>query len=172
MKKKKKDKIVSRETISLPSNHQKALSLLKETDHSLREVAELSGMTYDEICDLYAGKPQSDPNVQLFNSELKKIDKQKTEKIKRLMRENKLIVMEEINEFLLEERKKRKSVDEDPELSRDKDVDTLVKVLNALAKASSGIEITQNIQNNIFAGMTPQELIHEYKRLTAIATSS
>jgi hypothetical protein len=152
---------VSRETVRLSPSQAKALDLLKGTDYSLRTVASLSEMSYDEICDLYAGRPANDPAVQLFGSELKKIDKNKTDKIKRLMRENKLIVMEEINEFLLANRK-----------DGVRDEDTLVKVLNALAKASVGIEITNNIQNNIFAGMTPQELVHEYKRLTALATSA
>jgi len=156
-----KKTVVPAETVRLSPSQLKALKLLRGTDYSLKRVAELSNIHYDEMCDLYAGLPPSDPVVQLFGSELKKIDKNKADKIKRITRENKLIVMEEINEFLLANR--RDGV---------RDEDTLVSVLNALSKASVGIEINQNIQNNIFAGMTPQELVHEYKRLTALAASS
>lgn len=157
----KKKSVVAKSTTTLPSNYRKALSLLQKTNFTLKEIADNAGISYDEFCDLYAGKPADSPIVQLFSSELKKIDTQKTDKMKRLMRENKLIVLEEINDFLLDMRKRGV-----------RDEDTLVKILNALAKASSGGEITANIQNNIFSGMSVEELIHEYRRLSALAASS
>lgn len=147
--------------VVLPDPHKKALSLLSKTDLSIREIASDCGFSYDDLCDLYVGKNQKDPIVVLFQAEMKKVEDSVKFKIKRLTAENKLIVLEEINALLRDMRR-----------SGTRDERVLVPVLNALAKASAGIEINSQVNNNIFGSMSTQELVLEFRRLTAIARSA
>lgn len=137
------------------------LSLMSSTELTLKEIAAKVGMDYEKLCDIYIGKDQRDPETVLFHSGLRKIDTIIKEKTKRLTSENRLIVMEEINELLRDMRAKG-----------DRDDRVLVPILNALAKTTAGVEINANIQNNVFNQMTAEDLVHEYRRLTAITAGT
>lgn len=144
----------------LSEQHKEILRLMLSTDNTLSDIAVTVGLPYQHVCDLYIGRPARDPLVIAFQAELKKNDTVLKEKLRRLMTENKLIVMEEINELLRDMRSQKKRDDR-----------ILVPILNALAKSSAGIEITANSITNQFVSMTSQELVHEFRRLTAITTS-
>lgn len=147
--------------VVLPPSHLTALSLLNETTLTIKEIAEKSGLEYESLVRLYLGKDKKDPVVVLFQSELKKIDETIRDRIRRLTAENKLIVLEELNMLLRQLRK-----------SGNRDERVLVPILNALAKASAGIEINTQINNNTYNTMTTQELVLEFRRLTAITRSA
>jgi hypothetical protein len=160
MKKVKRQRIVAKQSAVLPDEYIKALSLLSSTELTMREIAAQVGLNYDSLCDVYIGKNPKDQTTILFQAELKKIDTLIKDKVKRLTTENRLIVLEEINELLRQMRR-----------DGDRDDRVLVSVLNALAKTTAGVEINAQIQNNTFNTMTTEELIHEYRRLTAITTA-
>jgi len=146
--------------IDLNENHHKALRLLT-TSMKFGDVAAECGFTTVQLGDLYLGRPARDPIVALFQSELRKNDEMLRQKIKRLIADTKIMVLEDLNSLVQKERANGST-----------DERVLVPILNALAKASGGIEVTQNIQNNVFNSMTSEEIVHEFRRLTAITVSS
>jgi len=77
-----------------------------------------------------------------------------------LARENKFLALELINGILKEIKSRKKQTLEDQKL--------VATLMNCLSKSSPNVEINSLSFSNT-KGMTPQELIYEFKRLKALS---
>jgi hypothetical protein len=148
-------------TKGLQPKHWKALELWEEGLYSIKEIAAACGMGYDSLLDLFEGNSQKMGELaHLFKAELDKINVRTTSKIKTLSKDNHKIALLMMNDRLKELNKiKKKDVNVSKEVTR---------IMNSLSKVTPSVEI--NSQSLSFTkGMTPEELVYEFRRLSAIA---
>ena len=145
----------------LQPKHFKILELIEEGTLSLKEIASVVGLSYDRVRHLYAGDgPEEGPVAQLFKSEVNKITARNVARVKHLVKDNQKLALLKMNEYLRELQKQKA----DPET-----VERLTTILNSLSKSTPNVEIGSF---SIHKGLTAEEMIHEFKRLGAIARFS
>ena len=160
--KKRKEVYMARHPGKLTDKHWKALELIETGQHSLKRIAEMLGWHPQTLYDLYEGNMKKKGNVAaLFHSELKKIEKKNVKKIQMLVRENKSLALELINEILREIKMKKNASFEERKL--------VATMMNCLSKSSPSIEINNSLSYTNLRGMSSDELVYEFKRLKALA---
>jgi len=146
----------------LQPKHWKALELWEEGLLSIKEIAAACKIPTESMYDLFEGNAQRiGQTAHLFKAEIDKITVRTTSKIKTLVKDNKKIALIMMNERLKElraipDKGNRESLE-------------VNKILNTLSKSTPGIEIGNYHSLNITRGMTPEELVYEFRRLSAIA---
>ena len=146
----------------LQPKHWKALELWEEGLLSIKEIAAACGIPIDSMYDLFEGNSQKiGQTAHLFKAELDKITVRTASKIKILVKDNKKIALIMQNERLKELRALTdRGKDESLEVN---------KILNTLSKSTPGVEIGSFHSISLTKGMTPEELVYEFRRLSAIA---
>lgn len=146
--------------MALNEKHYKLIELYKRNKYSIEELAEKVGLTEQYVNDLIVGNPSTGETGQLFQLELKKVNKEIEARISwknNVCREklvNKLISWADI-------------------VGSGDSVDTktkhkmLVDAVNALNKA---MPYQVNIENYTWKeGMTAEEAVNEFKRIKGLA---
>jgi len=146
----------------LKPKHWKALELWEEGLLSIKEISAACKIPIDSMYDLFEGNGQKMGNTaHLFKAEVDKITVRTASKIKVLVKDNKKIALIMMNERLKELRAREdRGKDESLEIN---------KILNTLSKSTPGVEIGSLHSLSITRGMTPEELVYEFRRLSAIA---
>ena len=154
--------IMAKPTEGLKPKHYKALELWEEGLLSLKEIATACKIPLDSMYDLFEGNSQKvGQTAHLFKAELDKITVRTASKIKTLVKDNKKLALMMMNERLKELRSdKNRGKAESLEIN---------KILNTLSKSTPGVEIGSYHSISLTKGMTPEELVYEFRRLSAIA---
>ena len=145
---------------ALNEKHWKALQLIEAGVLSLKSIAEQCGWSADYMYDLYEGEAKVGKIGELFKTELRKLEKKNTDKIKTLTKENKSLALRLMNDFL-----RRKAT---AEYLSDDDSKLVCGVFNAIAKASPNVEINSSSWSYT-KGLTSEELVHEFNKLRSLA---
>ena len=147
----------------LSAKHWKALELLEEGTLSVKEIAASCKWTDWTLYELMSGNStKTGPVGELFHSELKKIHTRNVSKVKHLFKDNQRLGLIKLNERLRELKKEPCTEDTTYEIC---------KIMNALGKAGPSVEIS-NTSYSFTKGMTPEELVNEFKRLGTLARST
>lgn len=145
----------------LAEKHWKALELIQEGGHTMKEIATVSGIEYTYFTDLYAGDTERAGSVAaVFQAEIKKIHKKQDAKISSLMKESKELCLQQIVRIT-------KDIKAKSRLSKD-DQGMVVKLTTAIGRIQPEIKIDK-FQYKYVKGLTAEELISEFKRLGAVA---
>ena len=150
-------------TTQLSAKHWKALELIEEGTLSIKEIALSVGWSAKNIYDLMSGNTARTGSIgELFYSELKKQHARNTSKVKHLFKENQRLALIKVNERLrdLQSQKPTDAITKE-----------ICKLMNSLGKAGPSVEIS-NTSYSVTHGMTPEELVHEFKRLGTLARST
>ena len=146
----------------LQPKHWKALELWEEGLLSIREIAAACEIPIESMYDLFEGNSQKiGQTAHLFKAELDKITVRTTSKIKILVKDNKKLALIMMNERLKELRAL-------PDKGKDESLE-VNKILNTLSKSTPGVEIGSFHSLSLTKGMTPEEMVYEFRRLSAIA---
>jgi len=146
----------------LKPRHYKALELWEEGILSIKEIAKACDFPVDGMYDLFEGNAQKQGQAaHLFKAELDKITTRTSAKVRHLVKDNKKIALEMMN-TRLKVLKSQKSLTE-------KESGEVNKIMGVLNKATPGVEIGSFHALSITKGMTPEELVYEFRRLSAIA---
>ena len=129
----------------------------------MKEIAEACGFKTDYLYKLYQGHDCTRATGQLFHAEIQKISKKHEKEIKELLKENTFIALGVVNDVL----KRHKALD----YHSDDDVKVVSGIINAIAKLSPSVEITNNSFSYV-KGLQTEELAHELNRLTSLARGS
>jgi hypothetical protein len=149
----------------LQPKHYKALELWEEGLLSIKEIANAVGIPLATLYDLFEGNAQKAGNIaHLFLSELEKITVRSSSKVRKLVKDNKKLALWQVNDRLKELKDLK-----DPTPADRKE---LISILNALNKATPGVEIGSFHSLSVTRGMTPEELVYEFQRLKAIANNT
>lgn len=149
----------------LQPKHWKALELWEEGLLSLKEIAGACKIPLESMYDLFEGNAQKvGQTAHLFKSEVDKITTRTASKVRVLVKDNKKIALIMMNNRLKELRSL-------PKLDRE-DSAEVAKILNTLNKATPGVEIGNYHSMSITHGMTPEELVYEFRRLSALARNT
>lgn len=152
---------MSHVTTQLSAKHWKALELIEEGSVSLKDIAKTIGWGEDTMYALCAGRVDKVGEVgALFHSELQKITERHAARIKTLTKDNKVLALAKINEYLRSLSKKK------PDAEMVKEING---ILNALAKSTPGVEIGQFSYTK---GLSAEDLVSEFKRLSAVARAT
>ena len=149
----------------LQPKHYKALELWEEGILSIKEIAAACKIPLDSMYDLFEGNTKKvGQAAHLFKAELDKITVRSASKIRHLIKDNKKIALEMMNDRL----KELKGITD-----RGKDESLEInKILNTLSKSTPGVEIGSLHSLSITKGMTPEELVYEFRRLSSIARNT
>ena len=150
-----------RQAPKLSEKHWQALKLIEEGKKSLKEIAASLNWSAGSLYDLYQGNVEkANKTAILFEAEVKKISARNVSKIKNLIRDNKVIALCMMNDFLRQKANQSRQTEEDIEL--------IVSVFNALAKATPSVEINANSYSYV-KGLSAEELMHEFNKLKSLA---
>ena len=149
--------------IKLNEKHIRLLNLYKHNKYSLAELAEKSGFTEDHCNDLIVGNPITGVSGQLFQQELKKVNK---EVESRISWKNNICREKLVNKLLMwvEQVGGGDAVDTKTKHKM------LVDAINALNKA---MPYQVNIENYTWKeGMSTEEAVNEFKRIKGLARAA
>ena len=144
----------------LAEHHLKAIQLIEEGKHTMKDIANAVGLAVTTLYDLYEGSERAGVAGQLFYAEIQKITKKNKKKMDELMGENKVLAMRIMNDCL----KRKMALD----YQNDDDVKLVTSIHNSLAKASVGVEIN-NTSYSYTKGLSAEDLMHEFNKLSSIA---
>ena len=146
--------------VKFNEKHLKALALIEQGNLKLGEIAKQCGFSQDYFYDLYEGNTQKCGSIaSAFRIEIENLANKTHKKIKPLLRENKLLILKQLNDRLKEiQQNKRKT-----------NTRELTMILNALGKSSPDVEIEQF---NQFNSMTPEEMANEFRRIKSLVTDT
>ena len=148
---------------NLPPKYWKALELVEEGSLSLREIAQSVGMSEHTMYDLMSGDTKKTGTTgELFYAELQRIHSRNVQKTKHLHKDNEKLALAVLNERL----RKLKSMKPTKVVAAE-----ITKILNSMGKLRPSVAINNNTLN-YFKGLNPEDLVHEYRRLSSIARSS
>lgn len=154
---------MSRPQAKLNEKHYEALRLIEEGNMSIKKIAQQLGWSADYLYDLYEGNVEKTSSVAiLFKAEVDKIEKKNTDKIKFLTKDNKVLALRMMNEYL-----RAKST---LKTRSDDDLKKVVSIFNALSKITHNVEIGSI--HSYTKGLTAEELVHEFNRLKTIANGA
>jgi len=149
---------MARHSEGLSVKHWKALQLIEEGQVSLKEIAVACDMPYDSLMRLYEGNVEKMGNTAaLFQSELQKITKRNSKKIRELVKDNKKLALVKMNDYLRAAQSKK------PTQAMMKEINGM---LNSLAKSTPTVEIGSFSYTK---GITDEDLKNEFKKFSAIA---
>ena len=144
----------------LKPQHYKALELLGEGSLSIKEVADACGIDHGVMYALYEGDIAKVGTVAaLFRAELEKQSIKNSEQTRVLRKDSSKKALYMINERLTHLKTGGKL--------GEKEVREVTRIMNALSKSTPTVEFNQNV--SIYKGYSPEEIVHEFKRLSAIA---
>lgn len=149
--------------MKLNKKHKRILTLLKRNRDDVATIAQKVGMSDEQIWALIRGDTTSNSQelVDLFSEELKKIEKEVDVRVQRemvLTRENLIRRLKSWSESI--------TTEEVGTVSKHKQ---LIDSINCLQKAAPAVNITNYTWKQ---GMTMEEALDEFKRLTALARRS
>jgi len=148
---------MARPAAVLQAKHWKALQLIEEGDLSIKEIAAACGISSEILYDLHEGNSKDQGTLALlFESEMGKINKRISKKIRHLVKDNKQLALRKVNEYLRDLQKTK------ADASMMKEV---TKIINSLSKSTP----TVDMEVSIHRGLTSEELTNEFKRLGALA---
>jgi len=148
----------------LSEKHWQALKLLEGSEVMRKDVAKACGWTPNHLDQLCSGNIEKCGNTAtLFKMEYLKIAVKNAEETKLLVKENVKAAQSLIKRVLAEFSQKKKLDKEDKKL--------LSMYTNALSKCQPNVSIGK-LSYSYTKGLTPEELIHEFKRLKAISEGS
>ena len=155
---------MGRTPTGMNEKHWQAIRLFESGKFSRKEIAEKIGWGYDYLSDLCAGNVGKAGTCAIdFKKELENVEANRDKNIRKLVKENSETAQNLIRRILVELTEKKKLTEEEKKL-----VGTLT---NCLAKSSPNVSI-ENLSYSYINGLTPEEMIHEFKRLKGIAESS
>lgn len=141
----------------LQEKHHTALKLLAEGRLSRNEIAKSSGLSVSTLSGLCAGDVAAQGNVALlFKTEFNKITSKQTEDTLKLLKENKALALEKINQRLRSLLPHKTTKDMTQELTA---------ILNALSKAEPHSDISGGVHTHYH--LTREERVNEFRRLVA-----
>ena len=145
----------------LTDKHRKCLELLKQNKHSVKEIASAVGYTPDYIYDLMSATKATGVIGQLFKSEYDKIAPHIEDRTSRKVAQLRERIVDKLQQWV----NAQKLGDKLTKLSHKQMIDAL----NALTKAVPLL----SVETNIFkTGLTDEDLIYEFRRLSSIAGSA
>lgn len=149
---------------ALPSKYVRALELIESGNLTDKEISKACAIPMAELTDLISGRVERyGVNGDLFAAEMKQIQDRTAERVRFLAKDCTKLALQKVSEHL--------RIIQRDDMS-DNNLKKLIAVINALGKTMPKIDIGQlNVQNNVFAGLTPFELQNEYRRLTNVARS-
>jgi hypothetical protein len=145
--------------VKLKPKHYKALELFEEGLLNIKEIAAACDIPTRSMYELFEGNQEKQGQLAvLFKEELARITQRTTAKIKEMTKDTKKLAIYQLNARLRElNARKKKTVVETKEIC---------SIMNSLAKVTPQVD-TMNI--SMTKGMTAEELVNEFKRLTALA---
>lgn len=150
-------------TQQLSPKHWKALELLEEGSLSVKEIARAIGWSEWTLYELMSGNTAKTGSIgELFYSELKKQHSRNVSKVKHLFKDNQRLSLIKLNQRLRDLQAKKPS---------EKIAKEICKIMNSLGKAGPSVEIS-NTSYSYTKGLTPEEIVHEFKRLGSLARSA
>ena len=150
-------------TTQLSSKHWKALELIEEGTLSIKEIAQSIGWSPWTLYELMSGNVAKTGSAgELFYSELRKQHSRNVSKVKHLFKDNQRLALIKLNERLRDLKTKEPTEETTKEIC---------KIMNSLGKAGPSVEIS-NTSFSYTKGLTPQELVYEFKRLGTLARSA
>jgi len=151
---------LGRKSAGLQPKHYKALELLAEGSLSIKEVGEACGIEPQSMYALVEGDIGKLGQVAaLFQSQLNKLNAKTNDKIRVLSKDSKKKALYMINERLTH-LKRAGNLGE-------REVREVTRIMNTLTKSTPTVEFNQNV--SIYKGYSPEEIVHEFKRLSAVA---
>lgn len=145
----------------LNEKHLKALGLIEKGQHTLREISKEVGWKEDYLYELYEGDTSKAGSVaSVFSAECRKIDKKRSQQLKDLAKTNKSLAHKQILRILTDVEEKRRMSENDRKI--------VISAMNAISKATPNVEIG-NLSYSYTKGYTPEQLIHEFRRLKSLA---
>lgn len=139
----------------LSDMHKKALELIAEGMFSRNQIANQCGFSAATLSNLCSGNIKAAGNIALeFKTEYQKIISKQSEDAVKLLKENKALALEKINQRL---RLLMTQV-----ATKDMTVE-LTQILNALSKTEGGISVEGGIHTHYH--LTKQERADEFRRL-------
>ena len=150
-------------TKQLSPKHWKALELLEEGSLSVKEIAKAIGWHEMTLYDLMGGNTAKTGSIgELFYSELRKQHSRNVSKVKHLFKDTQRLSLIKLNQRLRDLQSKKPTEETAKEIC---------KIMNSLGKAGPSVEIS-NTSYSYTKGLTPEELVHEFKRLGTLARST
>ncbi len=153
-----------RASTELKEVHWKALNLIEEGELSYKEIAEQCGWSPQYLYDLVGGDEKTCGYIgALFSAEVRKINAKLESKINGLLKTNKSLALQLINQ-VLHSFKKIKNLDLD-------EVKVLTRLNDTLAKATPSVKIG-SLSYSYTKGLSAEELLYEFNRLQSIANGA
>lgn len=153
---------VAKTSEGLQPKHWQALELWEEGIMSIKEIAGACKIPVHAMYHMFEGNAQKvGQTAHLFKSELDKITARTASRVRTLVKDNKKLALLQMNDRLKELHKVEKP---GPEQTKE-----IVSIMNTLNKATPGVEIGSYHSLNFTKGMTAEELVYEFRRLTALA---
>ncbi len=145
----------------LSPKHWKALELFEEGTLSLKEIAKACHINQDVFYDLVEGDTSSQgETATLFKSEIDKITTRSAAKIRVLVKDNKKLALQKMNDFLREVQTKKLT---SPILKQ------VVSCANSLSKLTPSVSIGSISYTK---GFTAEDLTYEFNRLSTLARNA
>jgi len=144
----------------LQEKHKKALLYLKQNRFTIEQVAEKVGLTAGRLYELMRGEPRTGELGQLFAAEWGKVNQHVEQ------RTNQRILNIRESLYRLLQRCIESFPSDVAELTGNKRYKQIIDAVNALNKAYPQINIEQYVWK---VGMSKEEAINEFRRLTALA---
>ena len=145
----------------LNKKHLKALELLKNTELPVTEVAKRAGINKDHLYDLIFGDAKAGPVGQEFSQQAQKVEEDQQKRIRTACMKLKEDCVSLLQREVTNDYKNKK-------LAKDKR-----KSLIDTVKALSSGQPTYNIGSVSYSkGLSPEDMVNEFKRLNAIACAA
>lgn len=145
---------------ALNDKHWEALRLLEEGKLKIKDIAKQCGWSASYMYDMVEGKDNCGKIGELFTQELKKLETINSNKIKRLLKDNKQLAMTVLSDYLRDKVAKG-SID-------DNEAKVVSTIVGSLGKMSPSVEVG-SMQWNYTKGLTAEELVHEFNKLKSLA---
>ena len=145
----------------LKPRHYKALELMEDGTLSIKEIAKIVGMSKEHLYDMVEGGDKAGALGHLFQSEIRKVTNRQTAKTRAISKTNAKLAQELLQRELQALKNKETLLDVDRR--------RLVEMTNSLSKSRPSVEIGSISYSR---GLTKEDLIHEFNRLTSIAKSA
>ena len=144
---------------SLSEKHWKALELIEGNKHTIKEIAQIIGITDKALYNLYEGAECTGGTGVLFHAEIKKIHQKNVAKAKELLDDNKTLAMRMLNDVLIRKLATGYQSDEDAKL--------ITTINNSLSKSTPNVSVT-NTSFTYTKGLSAEDLVHEFDKLRSL----
>jgi hypothetical protein len=145
----------------LSPKHLQALELIKDGNHSYREIAGMVGFSEQHLYELIAGDTQScGSSASLFAAEVDRITADRAKEIKTLSKvalKNCLCIFQEHTEKIKNKKKRSEG-----------DLKVAVSIVNAIGKSTPNVEIGSFTYAR---GLSAEDIVSEFKRLRGLSAN-